>query len=344
LNDLLRQLEPPSGLEETVAELVARISTGLNWYELVPALEQVSVVMLTALEQDRGQFQNFLLSLNQKLAELHQVLALSRQHHDGRGADEAQFDTALRGEVAAIGEHIGLAADLEQLKCEVSGRLDAILGAMDRRQQSEQLREAAMQEQLQRLAARVRDMETSAEQVGQRLAEQSRLALLDSLTQLPNRRAYEERIQQEFERWQRYGRPLSLALCDIDNFKAINDSYGHLAGDKVLRIIARTMRNRLRKADFMARYGGEEFAILMPETTSEEAVAVIEEIRSAIADSPFHFRNQPVRITLSAGISALLPGDERDQVFERADCALYNAKQNGRNRIELQLAAVPAPA
>ncbi len=343
LNDLLRQIEAPPGLEQLVAELTVRIGSGLNWYELVPTLEQVSVVMLTVLEQDRGQFQGFLLGMNQKLAELHQVLALSRQHHEGRSADESQFDSVLRGEVSAIGERIVQAVDLEQLKGEVNSRLDAILGAMDRRQQSEQLRDATMQEQLQRLASRVRDMEVSAEEVGQRLAEQRRLALLDSLTQLPNRRAYEERIEQEFERWQRYGRPLSLALCDVDNFKVINDSFGHLAGDKVLRIIARTMRNRLRKADFMARYGGEEFAILMPETTAEEALAVIEAIRVAIAESPFHFRNQPVPITLSGGISALQRGDQRDDLFERADAALYCAKQNGRNRTEMQQIA-PASA
>lgn len=339
LTDLLRQLEAPSGLEESVAGLIERIGNGLNWYELVPTLEQVSVVMLTVLEQDRGQFQSFLLSLNQKLAELHQVLSLSRQHHEGRASDENLFDSTLRGEVAAIGAEILQAGELEQLKGEVSGRLEAILGAMDRRQQSEQLREAAMSEQLQRLATRVRDMEASAVEVGERLAEQRRLALLDSLTQMPNRRAYEERMQHEFERWLRYSRPLTLALCDIDNFKSINDNFGHLAGDKVLRIIARTMRNRLRKADFMARYGGEEFAILMPETTADEAQAVIEAIRSAIAESPFHFRNQPVQITLSAGISSLLSGDTSDDIFERADTALYNAKQNGRNRVEVQLTA-----
>ncbi len=344
LNDLLRQLEVPPGLEETAAELNRSIGNGLNWYEQVSALEQVSVLMLTVLEHDRGQFQGFLLSLNQKLAELHQVLALSRQHHEGRSADEGVFDDALRGEVAALGAKVEQAADLDDLKTEVSGRLEAILGAMDRRQQSEQVREAAMREQLQRLAARVRDMEESAEQIGHRLAEQRRLALIDSLTQLPNRRAYEERLQQEFERWQRYGRPLAMALCDVDHFKSINDSYGHLAGDKVLRIIARTLRNRLRKADFMARYGGEEFAILLPETTVEEAAAVIEAIRAAIAESPFHFRNQPVRITISAGISAPLPNDGRDQMFERADAALYSAKQNGRNCVEVRMTDVAASA
>jgi diguanylate cyclase len=344
LGDLLRQIEAPPGLESLLAELTVRIGSGLNWYELVPTLEQVSVVVLTLLEQERGQFQSFLLGMNQKLAELHQVLALSRQHHEGRAADETQFDSALRGEVAAIGERIVQAVDLDLLKSEINSRLEAIIGAMDRRQQSERLRDAAMQEQLQRLAARVRDMEVSAEEVGRHLAEQRRLALLDSLTQLPNRRAYEERIRQEYERWQRYGRPLALALCDVDNFKVINDSFGHLAGDKVLRIVARTMRNRLRKADFMARYGGEEFAILMPETTAEEALAAIEEIRIAIAESPFHFRNQPVPITLSAGISALQRGDERDDLFERADAALYSAKQNGRNRTEMKLAEPSPPA
>jgi diguanylate cyclase len=122
-----------------------------------------------------------------------------------------------------------------------------------------------------------------------------------------------------------------LAVCDLDHFKSINDNFGHLAGDKVLRIIAKTLRDRLRKTDFVARFGGEEFVILMPETERQEALQTLDAIRQAVAASPFHFRDKPVAITLSVGIAIFSDTATSDHVFERADTALYQAKQAGRN-------------
>lgn len=331
LANLLRQLEPPSAATEMYRAAQAQLDAGLNWYELVSTLEQVSLVVLSVLEHNRGQFQIFLLQLNQKLAEVHEALALSQQQQQERASAGGDLDAVVRSEVEAIQGQVVAATDLDQLKGEVARRLESIIGVMDSHQHSEQARQAAMQQQLDLLVGRVRDMEENAVRVEQRMAEQQRLALLDPLTQLPNRQAYEERLQQEFERWQRYQRPLVLAVCDVDNFKSINDSYGHLAGDKVLRILARTLRNRLRKTDFIARYGGEEFVVVMPETDMDQALMALDTIRLAVAECPFHFRDQPVAVTLSGGIANFHPGDVAEAVFERADTALYRAKQAGRN-------------
>lgn len=332
LGELLRQLEPVPSSEEAYRAAQAQLSVGLNWYELVPTLEQVSLVVLSVLEHDRGQFQHFLLQLNQKLAELHQALARSRQHQQERANADSDLDATVRGEVWTIQNQVAAATSLDQLKKDVATRLDSIVGAMDSHRHAEQARQVALQQQLDLLGARVREMEESAARVEQRVAEQRRMALIDSLTQLPNRLAYDERMQQEFERWQRYQRPLAVAICDADNFKSINDSYGHLAGDKVLRILAATLRNRLRKTDFVARYGGEEFVVLMPETDGAQALQALEALRQAVAECPFHFREEPVSITLSIGIASFRAGDLPDAVFERADAALYRAKQAGRNR------------
>jgi diguanylate cyclase len=122
-------------------------------------------------------------------------------------------------------------------------------------------------------------------------------------------------------------------VCDIDHFKRVNDTYGHQAGDKVLRIIARSIASRLRKTDFIARFGGEEFVVLMPETSAEQAYAVIDHIRESIAECPFHFKEKPVTITLSFGVTAFAGENKPDAVFARADKALYQAKEQGRNRV-----------
>ena len=152
------------------------------------------------------------------------------------------------------------------------------------------------------------------------------------MTGLPNREAYNQRAYTEMQRFKRYGRPLSLAVCDVDHFKRINDTYGHQAGDKVLKMLAKVLRTRLREVDFIARYGGEEFVILLPETETANALHVLDKIRSGIGNTPFRFKDEPVTITISFGISACLEGEMIEQSFARADQALYDAKKQGRNR------------
>jgi diguanylate cyclase len=203
---------------------------------------------------------------------------------------------------------------------------------MDQHQSSEQQRASSLAKQLDALVAQVKTMEEASTEAAQQLEEQRQKALRDVLTQLPNRDAYQQRLELEQERWLRYQRPLTLVVCDVDHFKRVNDNFGHQAGDKVLRIIAKTLSTRLRKTDFVGRYGGEEFVLLMPETDGDAALQVSEGVREAIANCPFHFKEQQLAITMSFGLAAFYPNDQGEEVFARADKALYAAKEQGRNR------------
>ncbi|MGB3623828.1 MAG: GGDEF domain-containing protein, partial [Ketobacter sp.] len=126
----------------------------------------------------------------------------------------------------------------------------------------------------------------------------------------------------------------SITIIDIDHFKKINDTLGHLRGDKVLKLVAREISQRLRSEDFVARYGGEEFVIIMPETDLQSALVATEKVRAAIESCPFSFNQQPIPITASFGVTSFENGDEIETCFERADKALYRAKELGRNRVE----------
>ena len=331
LDQLLKQIDPPPNASDNYRHAREQIAKGLNWYELVSTLEEVSVVILAALERDQGDFRQFLQTINQRLGDANRVLESSRVSQTQRQQADVALNNVVRSEVAEIQVSVAQATQLEGLKREVGSRLDSVVGALDQHRVSELQRQQEMEQQLTTLTARLREMETQSTAIEQRMLEQQRLALLDSLTQLPNRQAYEQRLQQEYERWKRYGRPLALAVCDIDNFKSINDNYGHLSGDKVLRIIAKTLAKRLRKTDFIARFGGEEFVVLMPETDQAAALLTIETIREAVANCPFHFREKPVSITVSAGIAEFTENMSPEKIFERADSALYQAKENGRN-------------
>ena len=226
------------------------------------------------------------------------------------------------------------ATDINQLKDHVKSQLGNIRQVLDHYQQTDQAQQA-LAEQLQTLGAKIRMMEEEAEKNRSTLESHRQKALRDSLTGLPNREAYNERAKVEVQRWQRYGRSLTIAIFDIDYFKNINDTYGHQAGDRVIKVIGRSIASRLREVDFFCRYGGEEFVALMPETESATALGVLDKVREAIASTAFNYKDQPMTITLSVGITDFKTGDTLESAFERADQALYTAKASGRNRCYL---------
>lgn len=160
------------------------------------------------------------------------------------------------------------------------------------------------------------------------------LSQTDPLTSLRNRRAFDERLKDAFEQARRYERPLSLAIVDVDHFKSINDSYGHDAGDAVLRGVAALIAGGTRQVDFAARVGGEEFAILLPETALFEALQFGEKLRSSIACSPVEGHDVTVSIGIANFPHSIVPGT--NELFRAADQALYRAKINGRNRVEIE--------
>lgn len=166
----------------------------------------------------------------------------------------------------------------------------------------------------------------------QRVKELAAEARTDPLTGLANRRAFNEDLGRRIEQWRRHKVPLSLIMVDIDHFKSINDRYTHAGGDVALKHIADVLRGALREMDVPVRYGGEEFAIILPGTKLPEALGVSERIRATIASRGFVFEGQTVSLTASLGVAAAAPSDNMDALVERADAALYAAKQAGRNR------------
>jgi diguanylate cyclase len=164
------------------------------------------------------------------------------------------------------------------------------------------------------------------------------LSLTDELTSLPNRRAFMRRLEDEVARVQRYGFPLSFVLMDLDHFKAVNDEYGHAAGDEVLRVYSKNILSIFRHHDMVARYGGEEFAVLLPNTDSDGAVRALNKVRRRANETRWQTNGTMSNVpTFSAGVSLYKPGESASAFIERADKALYRAKRLGRNRIELDM-------
>jgi len=161
-----------------------------------------------------------------------------------------------------------------------------------------------------------------------------RMTIVDGLTQIHNKRYLFEALDKELIRARRYERELSLVIFDIDFFKGINDQFGHLAGDHVLRELARVVQERIRRDEVFARYGGEEFVIVLPETGLAGALALAENLRQRVESHVFVFQNERIPVAISVGCAQLLKDDRTAaHLIQRADERLYEAKRGGRNRV-----------
>jgi diguanylate cyclase (GGDEF)-like protein len=174
-----------------------------------------------------------------------------------------------------------------------------------------------------------------------------RLSAVDRLTGLRSRGVFEERLAVELLRAQRYGRPLVVAICDVDDFRRFNDEHGHAGGDAALQIMASVLSQSFRRTDVVARQGGEEFALLLPETRAGDAWLKLEALRLAVAATPVGSRpgRSPTTLTMSVGLAAW-PGDGEDasSLLAAADSRLFEAKSAGRNRVVGPSPAAPPPA
>lgn len=160
-----------------------------------------------------------------------------------------------------------------------------------------------------------------------------KMTIVDGLTGVNNKRFFLDAMDREIPRARRHQRPLSLVMMDLDHFKGINDTFGHLAGDFVLKEFAQLVKARLRPDDILARYGGEEFAVILPETDREGAHKIADELRALVAAHRFEFEREPVRVTLSCGVAQLAEGWDVLHFVKAADDRLYFAKNSGRDRV-----------
>ncbi len=334
LERLVEALPADAALADRVESLRAEAREAADPPALARVLAGVAEVLGEAgrrLERERAELEGFLAQLDDRLQELDGFVRSQDEAREAAREDGRALDEAVRGHVEGIEDSLREAHDLAALRRAVGERLEHVREHLARFREREEARYRQAREEAERLRGRIDALEREAAGLRERLREERELALTDPLTGLPNRLAYEERIAQEHARWKRFATPLSLVVVDVDHFKAINDRYGHRAGDKVLRALGRLLRGRLRETDLAARYGGEEFVLVLPGADREAAAAVADEIRRAVAGYGFHYQGEPVRVTVSCGVAAFGEGDTPERVFERADAALYAAKAAGRD-------------
>jgi len=304
--------------------------------QLARAIEQVGgwlIKRIRHLQDERDGLKVLLDQMVGQLDALNMYVRSNAEEESRRHTSHDALDLQVTGEVRAMNETVMNGNDLESLRAQLSERLASIGRHMQDFRDREEEHARRSRERAAHMQARMTEMETEARELQARLSNEQRQSLIDGLTRIPNRAAWDQRIAKEIDGSQQTRQPLCVLTWDVDNFKTINDRYGHRAGDKVLAVVAESMAAGIRGTDFVARYGGEEFAMVLPGTSIANGVVVANQIRDAVATTGFHFRGSPVTVTISCGITELRDGDTAAEVFDRADQALYRAKDGGRNRV-----------
>lgn len=320
-----RELEPVAAALESASNLEAMHAAAAR-------MANVVVGYASTLHADLQALGRFLVGLNERLAEFSRhVNDEDLARREGASA-RAELDRVVRGSLDTLRDTMQDATDIDQIRQDIGVELAALDGGVTRFLSSETARADSAEARASALAERLDSLDGETKSLRAQLAEARARASEDALTGLPNRFAYDARLTAELARSRRASSPLSLAVFDLDRFKQINDGYGHQAGDRVLKKIARLIEARTRGQDFFARFGGEEFVLLMPDTALDGARSIVEALRQQVEACQFKFKDQPLNVTVSCGVTEFGATESADDTFKRADEALYEAKSAGRNR------------
>lgn len=331
LHDLASRIEAPAGLAAVIGSDNASSST-LALQRVVERLADAINLHVSALEGDKRELERLLQAVHQQLTTIGGFIASEVADRTASQHTRHRLDESVRNEIRDLDEQIGQAEDPEQIRVAARSHLGAISGHLDEYESAEQARELSAEQRAAQMRARIEALERHTERLHQSLQQEHRRALTDALTSIPNRLAYDERVEALLTRVRQGSLPVVMLLWDIDHFKQVNDTYGHRAGDRVIRVFAQRLSRSIRAGDFIGRYGGEEFIMLLEGTTVDASLQFADQLREGLNSLGLHFRGTPVPVTASCGITALLPGDTAASAFERADRALYEAKHSGRNR------------
>jgi diguanylate cyclase len=331
---LLDRLKAGAADQSAIQNLIAELAIAATDAALAAVVARTADVIHErgeSLARERLQAAAVLSDVTARLEEMAGYLtesnSASRSHFD----DTRSLNDTVMSHVRELTVEASGATELAMLQSAVGARLESVAKQVSDFRAREQTRLMEYNGRAEHMRARIADLERETQELHSKLDLEKHGARLDPLTGVANRKFFEERFGHELERRAHGGAPSVMLLWDIDNFKVINDSYGHRAGDRVLQSVAGCFKAALRATDFVARIGGEEFAVLLIGLKLAEAMSVANQVRTAVESLRFHFRGTPVRVTASCGITELHEHDASEGAFDRADAALYRAKHGGKN-------------
>ena len=347
-----KELEPftiaKDALEYLIEQLPAEIARQLDSDKLNTTLNETNDVnSLRAIADDvKNALAAVLNERNKKIKELSTFLGGVARRLDGlqshlkdektdrknSSEDRGDLSELVGSNLRSIRESVAEAESIDVLQQEIDSKLNEVDQKVTSFIEAEAERADKAEQSSASLETQLKKLQTQTSQLRQSLEAARTDAVVDPLTGVSNRRAYDERFQIEYSRWKRNHEPLTLAIMDIDHFKKINDTYGHPIGDKVLKVVAGRIQQQVRESDFFGRIGGEEFAFLLVNSDIENSIEKVEALRKSVAECNFRIKKKKFQVTISIGLATFKGKDTIDTIYSRADEALVIAKQTGRNK------------
>lgn len=335
LVDIIASIEWPERVGERVADLRGRLLGAAPedaWLGVVREISGMAATVLDRAHQDAEASNAFLEQLTQRLQIFDSYMSSDEARRQSSQESGARLGRMVSEEMGGLSASMQSQQGLPELRQQVLDSLDRVQQHVSSHLQGESERSETAARQAAEMQQQLSALEEEALALRRQVEESRKQAMRDSLTGLPNRRALEARARAELENRQRSGQPLAIVVFDVDDFKKVNDMYGHKAGDQALALVAKRLSEGLRENDFVARYGGEEMVALLPGADPDTALRLADGLRSRVESAVLHADKDRVRITVSGGVSVASEGEMFEGMFERADQAMYQAKREGKNR------------
>jgi diguanylate cyclase len=334
IKSLLERLPAGAGGSTIASALIAELATAKNDAALAGIVKRTGDLIhehSERLARERLQSAAVLGEVTKRLGEMAGYLSSANHANRSHFEDTQSYNDTVLSQVRALSDEVGSASELSVLQALVNSRLERVAEHVSSFRAREAVRLLEINGRAERMRSRIAELERETGELHSELDSEKQSSRVDALTGIANRKSFEERISLQIARPSGAELAVVMLLWDLDNFKLINDSYGHRAGDRVLQSVAACFLAAVRGDDFVARIGGEEFVMLLTGTEIAHALLIANEVRTAVEALRFHFRGTPVRVTVSCGLAELKEHDGAGTVFDRADSALYRAKQGGKN-------------
>jgi len=311
----------------------AKIKPDMSNDNLLDRFFEVFDVIVEDLKNERNTAKAFLSTLSNTLATVQSAVKNTLEVSTSTGSKHEKLNHMLQKQVGDMATDISKATSLANIKNDINEKLKLISSTLKKKSVLEKEQNAALKSKMQEMVSKVETLEEQSKTFEKRIQEQQAKSMEDALTKLANRAAFDDYYAKALLKFHSKNFDLAIIVLDLDDFKRINDTYGHTAGDKTLQVIANTLRKHIDDNTFVARYGGEEFVLIISNADQQKVLKKLNVIRQQIARLPFKFKNDKVNITVSVGASHITKEDNTHTAFERADEALYQAKAQGKNQV-----------
>ncbi len=310
-----------------------KLKSGESDGELINHIISIFDLVAAEFKAEQNNAKHFLSSLSATLSAMQNAVKETVINQKTSQQTHEELNLKLQSQLIDMTGTVEKAISLDQVKEDINTKLRCIASTLEQKSNFEIQSQYQFGKKLNEMSHKMQQLEQQSQLFEQKLAEQQRKSMQDALTHLANRAAFDEYFTKAMVKFHHKPFQLALVVIDIDNFKQINDNYGHTAGDKTLQVIANSIAKNVKKGVFVGRYGGEEFVLIYTKTGIQALEAELNTLNKYVAHLPFQFKQNKVSITLSMGATHIKPEDNIHIAFERADKAMYQAKEQGKNQV-----------